>query len=268
MAFVEPIINKEHVKKATGFIKDNFDSAYHLIWSIGIETGYRITDITEIKYSDIDYDKSTIKIAENKGSKANKARARLKVLEQVKNELIAMYCTDNQKMMNVFVTKAKDIYELVPVELKTVIDSRIDKAMSTAKLKYRSAKLSDKTICLLKARELKYKTVCGNNVFDRATLSSNRARNCTGVISRQSCYRVFSKLTGFMATLGEKVKVACHSLRKIFARHLYTSSGNNIGLLMRTIGHSSAEMSLRYIGINDNEQLEAIDHMFTYMDFN
>ena len=68
-----------------------------------------------------------------------------------------------------------------------------------------------------------------------------------------------------MATLGTKVKIACHSLRKIFARHLYVSSGNNIGLLMKVLGHSSEQMSLKYIGINQDEELEAIDNMLNYM---
>ena len=53
MAYVEPIADKQHIKKAARFIKDNFDPAYALIWQIGIETGYRITDITELKYSDL-----------------------------------------------------------------------------------------------------------------------------------------------------------------------------------------------------------------------
>jgi hypothetical protein len=99
MAYVDPIADKRHIRKAARFIKDNFDPAYSLIWQIGIETGYRITDITELKYSDIDQDNSTIKVTENKGTRSNQARARLKVLEQVKNELLAMYSNNNQKMM-------------------------------------------------------------------------------------------------------------------------------------------------------------------------
>ena len=264
MSAVQPIADKHHVRKAARFIKDNFNPAYALIWQIGIETGYRITDITELKYTDIDYDNGLIKVAENKGTRANKARARLKVLEQVKNELIAKYSNDNQKMMQVYITKPKDMYGLIQDELKPLIDERIAVAISKAPVKYRTAKLSAPTLLKIKARAKKFNFIDDGQLFAKATMSSNRAKNETGVITRQSCYRVFSQLTGFMATLGEKVKVACHSLRKIFARSLYISSGNNIGLLMKVIGHSSPEMSLRYIGINDNEQLTAMDKMFTY----
>jgi len=266
MSYVEPITNKQHLKKCSNYIKQNFDNAYSLIWKVGIETGLRITDITQIKYSNIDFNNRTIKIAENKGSKASKARARLKVLEQVKNELIALYSNDNNKMMQVFITKAKDVYSMIPEQLKPLIDKRINEAMLKAPLKYRTAKLSPGTVKQLQARMSKYNLIDNGEVFARSTLASNRSRNTDGVITRQSCWKVFSKLTAFMATLGEKVKVACHSLRKIFARHLYTSSGNDIGLLMKVIGHSSPEMSLRYIGINDTEQLKAIDDMFNYFE--
>lgn len=265
MAYVEPIADKQHVKKAARFIKENFDPAYALIWQIGIETGYRITDITELKYSDIDHDSSTIKVAENKGTRSNQARARLKVLEQVKNELIAKYSNDNQKMMQVYITKPKDVYGLITDDLKPLVDARIATAISKAPIKYRTAKLSAQTLIKINARAKKYNFIDDGFIFARSTLNSNRARNASGVITRQSCYRVFSQLTGFMLTLGQKVRIACHSLRKIFARHLYTSSGNNIGLLMKVIGHSSPEMSLRYIGINDTEQLDAMDNMFKYL---
>jgi integrase len=266
VSYVEPITNKQHLKKCSRYITQNFDSAYSLIWQIGIEAGYRITDITQLKYSNINFTNNTIKIAENKGSKSSAARAKLKVLEQVKNELIALHSNDNRRMMQVFITKPKDVYSLIPEQLKPLIDSRINEAMTKAPLKYRTAKLSPGTVKRIQTRMAKYSFIDNGDVFARSTLGSNRSRNTDGVITRQSCYRVFSRLTAFMATLGEVVKVACHSLRKIFARHLYVSSNNNIGLLMKTIGHSSAEMSLRYIGINDSEQLTAIDNMFAYYD--
>ena len=266
MAYVEPIADKKHLKKAGQYIKQNFDPAYSLIWQIGIETGYRITDITEMKYADIDHDTGTIKIAENKGSRANKARARLKVLEQVKNELIATHSNDKNKMMQVFITKPKDVYKLIEGAHKLGVDNRISEAMDKAPAKFRTAKLSAPTLLKVKARAKKYSAIDDGFLFSRATMrNSNRAKNIAGVITRQSCYKVFSQLTGFMATLGQKVKIGAHSLRKIFARTLYTSSGNNIGLLMKVIGHSSPEMSLRYIGINDTEQLNAMDVMFEYM---
>lgn len=264
MAYVNPITNKQHLIIAEQHIKANYDAAYHLIWRIGTETGFRITDITEIRYRDIDFDKGLISIAENKGTKARKARARLKVLEQVKNELIAMNSNDPSAMMKVFITPVKDIYPLIPESMLPMVDMRIEDAQSKAPEKRRTAKVSKHTLATLKARMERYKAIDEGNVFSRRTLKSNRARNTEGVITRQACWKVFTKLTDLLVGLGEQIKVGCHSLRKIFARHLYHATGKDIGLLMRTIGHSSPAMSLKYIGISDAEELDAQDRLFEY----
>lgn len=264
MATVQPIADKKTVKKAGNFIKNNFDPAYHLLWQLGIETGYRITDLTELKYSDINTEKRLINIAENKGSRARKARARLKVLEDVKNELIGIEQASGD-MMKIFTTKPRDIYALIPESARAEIDARIEKAMNDAPLKYRSARISEKTMNAIKAREAKFGAISDGNIFARASIKSNRARNSGGVITRQSCHRVFSQITGYIETLGQKIKVACHSMRKIFARHLYESSGKDIAKLMKRIGHSSPEMSLRYIGIAEEEEYADADNLFEYM---
>ena len=264
MSYVNPISNKQHLIIAENHIQSNFDAAYHLIWRVGTETGFRITDITEMQYSNVDFEKGTISIAENKGTKARKARARLKVLEQVKNELIATFSNDPAKMMSVFITPVKDIYPLVTDLMRPLVDKRIKEAMEAAPEKKRTAKLSKRTLEMLKARQEKYRAIDEGNVFSRRTLSSNRAKNTEGVITRQACWKVFTKLTEVLNGLGEAIKVGCHSLRKIFARHLYFATDKDIGLLMRTIGHSSPEMSLRYIGITQQEELDAQDKLFAY----
>ena len=266
MALVNPITNKQHLLLAEQQIKANNDPAFQVIWRIGIETGFRITDITEIEYRDINWTNRTISIAENKGCKARKARARLKILEQVKNELIAMNSGDAKEMMKIFITAPKGIYSLIPGSMLAMVDSRIAEAQSKTPEKRRTAKVSNRTIELLKARYERFKYLEDDFIFSRRTLKSNRARNCEGVITRQACWAVFSKLTDYLNGLGEAIKVGCHSLRKVFARHLYESSGKDIGLLMRTIGHSSPAMSLRYIGISDAETLDAQDRMFAYFE--
>lgn len=268
MAYVNPIANKQNVMMAEQHIKANYDRAFFLIWRVGIETGFRITDITEIRYSDINFERGTVTIAENKGTKARKARARLKVLEQVKNELIAYHSASPNDMMRVFITAPKDIYALVPELMLPSVDKRIAEAQQSAPEKHRTAKLSKPTLEALRERMERYGHIDGGQVFSRRTLSSNRAKNADGVVSRQACWKVFSALTAVMQQLGESIKVGCHSLRKIFARHLYHATNKDIGLLMRTIGHSSPEMSLRYIGITADEELSAADSLHKYLEAN
>ena len=166
--------------------------------------------------------------------------------------------------MQVFITPVKDIYPLVSDLMRPMVDKRISEAMQAAPDKTRTARLSKRTLEMIKARHERYGAISDGNIFSRRSLKSNRARNTEGVITRQSCWAVYSKLTDVLNGLGEMIKVGCHSLRKIFARHLYFSNDKDIGLLMRTIGHSSPEMSLRYIGITEEEELDAQDKLFTY----
>lgn len=267
MATVQPIVNKQHLLLAEQHIKANHDEAYWLLWRIGCETGFRVTDITEIRYSEINWQTGVISIAENKGTKARKARARLKVLEMVKNELIGSSVSDPAAMMRIFITPPKDIMPLIPADMLANVEKRIAEAQAAAPEKRREAKVSKRTLEALRKRYERYGAISDDQVFARSAMRhSNRARNVDGVLSRQAVWSVLSKLTDMLGRLGESVRVGCHSMRKTFARHLYEATGRDIALLMRTIGHSSPAMSLRYIGITGDEELSAQDKLFAYLE--
>ena len=52
-------------------------------------------------------------------------------------------------------------------------------------------------------------------------------------------------------------RIGTHSLRKTFGYHVYKNTGGNIGLVQKLLNHSTAESTLRYIGIN-REQMNNI----------
>ena len=260
-ATVQPIAGKQNIKQAGQYIKKNHDRAFYLAWLIGIATGYRITDILELTWENIDFAAGTVSLAENKGTRARKARARLKVLDSVKNELIALYSTDAAKMMRIYTTPTKDIYSLIPESMKQGVNCRIIAAQEAVKPKIRTARLSPKALTELRHRHSKNGLIDDGFIFNRNTLKSNRAKNIEGVISRQSMWRVMKLVEGFLCSIGENVKLGSHSLRKTFARGLYNVT-KDIALLMQAIGHSSPEMSLRYIGLGQTDQDAAANKMF------
>ena len=47
-----------------------------------------------------------------------------------------------------------------------------------------------------------------------------------------------------------------HSMRKTWGYHSYLASKHNIGLIMDMFSHSSEQISLRYIGINQEQKDE------------
>ena len=255
MSLVHPI-PQNMLPRAENWLRENHDPAFTLAFKVGIETGLRISDILSLRWENITG--NTITIAEAKGTKARAARAARKVLEQVKRELIVHYGNDPQMMMKVFITSPADIIPLIPKEMARDVAERVKAARDASPAKYRTVKLSKRTAEMLARRREKYSDIDEGNVFSRRTLrGSNRAKNQNVVLTRQTVWSVFSKLN---EVLGTVKRIACHSLRKVFARGLYFSSGKDIGLLMSVIGHSSPSMSLRYIGINDDDEDVAVSN--------
>jgi len=127
--------------------------------------------------------------------------------------------------------------------------------------KVRTARLSPKALTELRHRRSKNGSFDDGFIFNRNTLKSNRAVNCSGVLTRQSVWRVMKLVQKYLCSIGENVKLGSHSLRKIYSRALYDTT-KDIALLMQAIGHSSPEMSLRYIGLGQCDQDAAADKMF------
>jgi integrase len=47
-------------------------------------------------------------------------------------------------------------------------------------------------------------------------------------------------------------EIGCHTMRKTWGYHLYKQNPHNLALLMDMFGHSKSEITLRYIGINQD----------------
>jgi integrase len=254
MSLVHPIPQGQ-IAQAENYLRDNHDPAFLLAFRVGIETGLRISDILSLRWEHISG--NTITIAEAKGTKARQARAARKVLESVKQELIVHYGNDPQMMMRVFITKPTDIIPLIPDAWRAAVAKRIEIARDSAPAKFRTVTVSKRTADMLARRMERYSAIDDGNIFSRKSLkNSNRAKNQSGTLTRQTVWTVLSKLNDVLGTVK---RIACHSLRKVFARGLYYSSGKDIGLLMTVIGHSSPAMSLRYIGINDDDENNAVN---------
>lgn len=255
MSLVHPIPANQ-LPQAESWLREHHDPAFLLAFRICVETGLRISDCLSLRWENITG--NTITLAESKGTKARQARAARKVLEAVKKELLVHYGSDPQMMLKIFITSPTDIIPLIPADMAKGIAERIKAARDSAPAKYRTVKLSKKTADMLARRKAKFADIDEGNVFSRRTLrNSNRAKNDRGgVLTRQTAWSVFSKLT---EVLGSAKRIACHSLRKVFARGLYYSSGKDIALLMTVIGHSSPAMSLRYCGINNDDEDNAVN---------
>ncbi|WP_023603224.1 tyrosine-type recombinase/integrase [Aliivibrio logei] len=268
MAYVEPIKSRKHLRYAEEYLKMNHDPTFTLIWKIGLETGLRISDILSMKYSDINYSMGRCEIIESKGTLARKTKAKHKVLKKIKDELFLHYQGKPKKMTALYITPYQYVNNLAPLTWQPMIDARIKQAQDSVSPVIRRVYLSKETVTILKKRENKYQYLHCDDIFNRRTLLSNRAKNKEGRLTRQACWHVFSKLTLVLKEIGVNVKVGCHSLRKSFARHLYFSTGKDISMLMTTIGHQSERISLKYIGLSGDETEVAQKGLIRYFSMN
>lgn len=85
------------------------------------------------------------------------------------------------------------------------------------------------------------------NMNDEEYLFQSRKGNNTP-ISRNQAYRIINQAA---KKIGITDKIGTHTLRKTFGYHHYKTY-KDIAALQSTLNHSSASVTLRYIGINDD----------------
>jgi integrase len=109
----------------------------------------------------------------------------------------------------------------------------------------------------------KEKKIKINGVLKKEIISYLKARKCAdspylfysnkgGHISRVQAYRVLKEA----ANICEVENFGTHSLRKTWGYWTYKKSKYNIGLIMETFNHSSQKITLRYIGISQDQKDE------------
>ncbi len=71
-------------------------------------------------------------------------------------------------------------------------------------------------------------------------------------ISKDQAYKILNK----MAYDLHLDRIGTHSLRKTAGYHLYYSSGKDIVLVMRVLGHQHESMTLKYIGVTTDDTVK------------
>ena len=78
------------------------------------------------------------------------------------------------------------------------------------------------------------------------------SRKNKGFLLRQQAYKIINDVA---KSIGIKEKIGTHTLRKTFGYHAY-NNGYDITLIQRLFNHSSPSITLRYIGITQDEMDE------------
>lgn len=83
------------------------------------------------------------------------------------------------------------------------------------------------------------------------------SRKGEGPITRQHIHRI---ITEAAEHAGIKEPIGCHGMRKTFGYWHYKQN-RDIRILMNIFNHSSEEVTLRYIGVTDEEKRKSMNHM-------
>lgn len=75
------------------------------------------------------------------------------------------------------------------------------------------------------------------------------SRKNKGFLLRQQAYKIINNVA---KSIGIKEKIGTHTLRKTFGYHAY-NNGYDITLIQKLFNHSSPSVTLRYIGITQEE---------------
>ncbi|MEW9122691.1 MAG: tyrosine-type recombinase/integrase [Thermotaleaceae bacterium] len=182
MNFVEPIREIKHIETIKKLLKDN--PRDHLLFVIGINTAFRVSDLLELKYKDVMDEKQNLhtyfKLKETKTGKNN----------------------------------------------KVIITKNVQKALKS------------------------YIKENFNGELDEYLFKSRKG---VRAINRKSAWRII----GDAARIIGLTDIGVHSLRKTFAYHQY-KAGTDIVLLQDMLNHSSPAITLRYIGITQDEKDRAV----------
>lgn len=68
-------------------------------------------------------------------------------------------------------------------------------------------------------------------------------------LSKTMCYKVLRDMAEYLNI----DRVGCHTMRKTGAYHMYKQSKNNIGTVMKILGHKDPSITLMYIGITTED---------------
>ncbi|ECP9685362.1 site-specific integrase [Listeria monocytogenes] len=199
MEEVQPIKNLEKIAlMKTILSQGDFGERNVLLFSIGINTAYRISDLLSLKLSDV------LEIYRQKV----RVKSRLKMTEQ-----------KTEKNNSVILTKKlqKDIWDFVVKEHAKAIDQQD---------------------------------------LDHYLFTSRKKKAGERPLTRQQGWYIISE-AGKKAGLEN---LGTHSMRKTFGYHLY-KNGVGLELIQVLLNHSSPRITLRYIGIEQEDKDQAVSSL-------
>ncbi|EPM7412895.1 tyrosine-type recombinase/integrase [Klebsiella variicola] len=241
-----PVYDRDEQRKLRERIQQTQPDWVLLWWDIATVTGWRTSDVCNLRYSCINWETGTATIVVAKQTKAAEARASRKGIEIVRQQRkdAARLAADHIAYMKWDSITCDALAADMSDEEQAIVFGLVAKA----DVKHDTKQLPPGIIKRLRER-LDRNLVEDDLVFSRSQIESNRCQRLEGSVTRQTIWR---KLHGVMAWftrfINAKLRLSAYSSRKIAAFNLMSAGGEQ-GLLVASemLGHSNPAITRTYL---------------------
>lgn len=249
---VTPLYDEKHIAELKKLIEKEAPEWLSLWFAISLETGGRTSDIAGLRFSNLDFETGELRYVVAKQSKSALARAARKGIEAVRKA--RMDAADDAEYRKLASASADDIAASLAPHEETLVASALAKAKAKTDSKFLSPALT------ARIQKFQDKSLANDSdfIFPASVTGANRSQGMDDKpVSRQTIWR---RIKPFMQRIEQlvtdmKLHLSAYSTRKI-AAYLWMKAGDKahpgsgITLVMQMLGHSSIEMSRRYLGLD------------------
>lgn len=241
-----PVYDRDEQRKLRERIQQTQPDWVLLWWDISVVTGWRTSDVCNLRYSCVNWETGQCTIVVAKQTKAAEARATRKGIEIVRQQRkdAARIAADHVAYMQWDSATCDELAaDMTEAEQAIVFD-----LVSRAEVKHDTKQLPPGVIKRLRER-LERNLVDDDLVFSRSQIESNRCATLNGAVSRQA---IWKKLHGvvqwFTRFINTKLRLSAYSTRKIAAFNVMSAGGEQ-GLLIASelLGHSNPSITRTYL---------------------
>lgn len=217
-----------------------------LWWDISVVTGWRTSDVCNLRYSCVNWEAGQATIVVAKQTKAAEARATRKGIEQVRQQRkdAARIAGDHIAYMHWDSISCDELAaDMTEAEQAIVFD-----LVARAEVKHDTKQLPPGIIKRLRER-MERNLIDDGLVFSRSQIESNRCASLEGSVSRQTIWKkLHSVMVWFTRVINTKLRLSAYSSRKIAAFNIMSAGGEQ-GLLVASemLGHSNPSITRTYL---------------------
>lgn len=241
-----PVYEREEQRKLRERIRNTQPDWVLLWWDIATVTGWRTSDVCNLRYSCINWETGKATIVVAKQTKAAEARATRKGIEIVRQQRkdAARITADHIAYMKWDSISCDEL----AADMSDDEQSIVFELVSKAEVKHDTKQLPAGIIKRLRERQAR-NFVDDDLVFSRSQIESNRCHSLEGSVSRQTIWRkLHNVMTWFTRFINSKLRLSAYSSRKIAAFNLMSAGGEQ-GLLVASemLGHSNPSITRTYL---------------------